>query len=113
MDETWIGLAMGVSTLVVALPMALIHYWREQRRARVLRTLRQHGVARTQGGASEAAGACPHDATLMGSGTRRRPLMAGDSRAIAPGGVIYRHDMNARLPTKPAGCGAPFNGEGR
>ena len=68
MEQTWIGLTIGVLTLAVALPMALVHYWREQRRARLLRNLRRQGMVRTQGAASEASGACPRDA--MDSETR-------------------------------------------
>jgi hypothetical protein len=41
-EETWIGLAIGVSTLAVALPAAIAHYRREQRRARLLGNLGQH-----------------------------------------------------------------------
>jgi hypothetical protein len=45
-EETWIGLVIGVSTLAVALPVALAHYRREQRRARLLRDLMQHPTFR-------------------------------------------------------------------
>jgi hypothetical protein len=41
MAETWIGLAIGISTLAVALPMALALSWREKYRARMFRSLRQ------------------------------------------------------------------------
>jgi hypothetical protein len=39
MAETWIGLAIGISTLALALPVALALCWREKCRARVLRNL--------------------------------------------------------------------------
>lgn len=57
MSETWIGLAIGISTPAVELPMVLVHYWRENRRARLLRNLRQHRTTCTQDCASVASGA--------------------------------------------------------
>ncbi len=40
-DATGMGLAIGVSTLAVALPMALADYWREKDRAKTLCNLGQ------------------------------------------------------------------------
>jgi hypothetical protein len=56
-EETWIGLAIGVSTLAVALPAAIAHYRRERRRARLLGNLKRHATAHDEAGASVASDA--------------------------------------------------------
>jgi len=40
MAETWIGLAIGISTLAVSLPTAVALCWREKYQTRVFRNLR-------------------------------------------------------------------------
>jgi len=61
MDETWMGLAIGVSTLAVALPMALAHYWRERDRARTLSNLGQEYVVSPDDGPSVVSGTGQHE----------------------------------------------------
>ncbi|CDY79124.1 hypothetical protein BGLT_01818 [Caballeronia glathei] len=42
MSETWVGMAVGASALVIALPLVLAHYRRERRRTQLLSHLDHH-----------------------------------------------------------------------